>query len=129
MVAYIDDVGMVIGHPLPEIAPDYSAGGASAAEATESLARIFEPELANRYRRTKKKRMCYTHYRGLAQVSNWVRLKFAAMNLKKLVRWKARRLFLLPFFPFPIIFFFKFCGLPGSFQVRPLFDKLTAGSR
>ena len=28
----------------------------------------------------------YTLYRGLAQVSKWVRLKFAAMNLKKLVR-------------------------------------------
>ena len=29
----------------------------------------------------------YTQYRGLAQVSNWVKLKFAAMNLKKLARW------------------------------------------
>ena len=35
--------------------------------------------------------MRYTLYRGLAQVSKWVRLKFAAMNLKKLARWKARR--------------------------------------
>ncbi len=26
--------------------------------------------------------MRYTQYRGLAQVSNWVKLKFAAMNLK-----------------------------------------------
>lgn len=34
----------------------------------------------------------YTLYRGLAQVSKWVRLKFAAMNLKKLARWKAKRL-------------------------------------
>ena len=39
-----------------------------------------------------KHAMRYTFYRGLAQVSNWVRLKFAAMNLKKLARWKARRL-------------------------------------
>ena len=30
-----------------------------------------------------KHAMRYTFYRGLAQVSNWVRLKFAAMNLKK----------------------------------------------
>ena len=37
-----------------------------------------------------KHAMRYTHYRGLAQVSNWVRLKFAAMNLKKLAKWKAR---------------------------------------
>ena len=34
--------------------------------------------------------MRYTHYRGLAQVSNWVRLKFAVMNLKKLTKWKFR---------------------------------------
>jgi len=38
-----------------------------------------------------KHAMRYTYYRGLAQVSNWVRLKFAAMNLKKLANWKARK--------------------------------------
>lgn len=34
--------------------------------------------------------MRYTRYRGLTQVTNWVRLKFAAMNLKKFAkrRWK-----------------------------------------
>ena len=32
--------------------------------------------------------MRYTQYRGLAQVTNWVKLKFVAMNLKKLARWK-----------------------------------------
>ena len=31
--------------------------------------------------------MRYTQYRGLAQVPNWVKLKFAAMNLKKLAGW------------------------------------------
>ena len=31
--------------------------------------------------------MRYTQYRGLAQVTNWVKLKFAAMNLKKLAKW------------------------------------------
>lgn len=31
--------------------------------------------------------MRYTHHRGLAAVTRWVRLKFAAMNLKKLARW------------------------------------------
>lgn len=35
-----------------------------------------------------KHAMRYTPYRGLAQVRNWVRLKFAAMNLKKLAKWK-----------------------------------------
>ena len=38
MVAYIDGVGTVIGQPLPEITPDYSAGGVSTEEAAESLA-------------------------------------------------------------------------------------------
>ena len=32
--------------------------------------------------------MRYTQYRGLAQVTNWVKLKFAAMNLKKMAIWK-----------------------------------------
>ena len=31
--------------------------------------------------------MHYTPYHGLASVSNWVKLKFAAMNLKKLALW------------------------------------------
>ena len=31
-----------------------------------------------------KHAMCYTHHRGLARVTQWVMLKFAAMNLKKL---------------------------------------------
>ena len=38
-----------------------------------------------------KHAMRYTFYRGLARVANWVRLKFAAMNLKKLASWKARK--------------------------------------
>lgn len=37
-----------------------------------------------------KHAMRYTPFRGLTQVTNWVRLKFAAMNLKKLARWLAR---------------------------------------
>ena len=32
--------------------------------------------------------MRYTLYRGLTQVSNWAKLQFAAMNLKKLAVWK-----------------------------------------
>ena len=35
-----------------------------------------------------KHAMRYTPYRGLNQVTNWVRLKFAAMNLKKIAKWK-----------------------------------------
>ena len=32
--------------------------------------------------------MAYTNYRGLTQITNWVKLKFAAMNLKKLATWR-----------------------------------------
>jgi transposase len=35
-----------------------------------------------------KHAMRYTQYRGLTQVSNWVKLKYAAMNLKKLAVWR-----------------------------------------
>ena len=34
-----------------------------------------------------KHAMRYTQHRGLARVSSWVRLKFAAMNLKKMAVW------------------------------------------
>ena len=40
-----------------------------------------------------KHAMRYTPYRGLAQVTNWVKLKFAAMNLKKLATWKWKERF------------------------------------
>ena len=41
-----------------------------------------------------KHAMRYTQYRGLAQVTKWVKLKFAAMNLKKLASWKWKESFL-----------------------------------
>lgn len=51
-----------------------------------------------------KHAMRYTHYRGLAQVTNWVKLKFAAMNLKKLASWKWKEHFLSCFSRlFPVI--------------------------
>ena len=34
-----------------------------------------------------KHAMRYTHHRGLTRVTSWVRLKYAAMNLKKLANW------------------------------------------
>ena len=42
-----------------------------------------------------KHSMRYTTYRGLSQVTNWVRLKFAAMNLKKYAihRWKRSHIY------------------------------------
>ena len=59
----------------------------------------YTPKYKNLYKRRKetiervfadakeKHAMRYTQYRGLTQVANWVKLKFAAMNLKKLARW------------------------------------------
>ena len=44
----------------------------------------------------KKHAMRYTQYRGLAQVTNWDKLKVGAMNLKKLARY-GRRWFCPPF--------------------------------
>ena len=42
--------------------------------------------------------MRYTHHRGLARVTNWVMLKFAAMNLKKLAMWAFKNGLLPSFF-------------------------------
>lgn len=73
----------------------------------------YTPEYEKLYKRRKqtiervfadakeKYAMRYTQFRGLAQVTNWVKLKFAAMNLKKLAIWKCKEsfpLFLLPRF-------------------------------
>ena len=55
--------------------------------------------------------MRYTQYRGLAQVTNWVKLKFAAMNLKKLATWKSKHLSLLLIFP---SFFPKYTRNPAA---------------
>lgn len=50
----------------------------------ETIERVFADE-------KEKYAMRYTPYRGLTQVTKWVRFKFAAMNLKKYAihRWKA----------------------------------------
>ena len=39
-----------------------------------------------------KHAMRYTQFRGLAQVTNWVKLKFVAMNLKKLAGWLCKEM-------------------------------------
>ena len=55
------------------------------AKRKETIERVFADA-------KEKHGMRYTLYRGLAQVSKWVRLKFAAMNLNNLARWKAKQL-------------------------------------
>ena len=52
-----------------------------------------------------KHAMRYTHHRGLARVTSWVRLKYAAMNLKKLAVWSWKNSFLRLFFSlFPPVY-------------------------
>ena len=54
----------------------------------ESIERVFADA-------KEKHAMRYTHHRGLAAVTRWVRLKYAAMNLKKLANWSWRNSFFL----------------------------------
>ena len=44
-----------------------------------------------------KHAMRYTHHRGLTRVTNWVRLKYADMNFKKLANWSWDSPFFYPF--------------------------------
>lgn len=86
----------------------------------------YTPEYADLYKRRKetiervfadakeKHAMRYTPYRGLAQVSNWVRLKFAAMNLKKFAKRKWRDDHPSDFFAFLSLFCFKYIKTPFS---------------
>ena len=50
------------------------------AQRKETIERVFADA-------KEKHAMRYTHHRGLAAVTRWVRLKLAAMNLKKLAKW------------------------------------------
>ncbi len=64
------------------------------AKRKETIERVFADA-------KEKHSMRYTHHRGLARVSRWVRLKYAAMNLKKLATWEWNRpLFYSVFFDF-----------------------------
>jgi transposase len=59
-----------------------------------------------------KHAMRYTHHRGLARVTNWVRLKYAAINLKKVSIWSWENPFSTVFYTFC----FTFC------QRTPILD-------
>lgn len=58
------------------------------AKRQETIERVFADA-------KEKHGMRYTHHRGLTRVSSWVRLKYAAMNLKKLANWSWKQLDLL----------------------------------
>lgn len=58
-----------------------AAGRESYAMRSQTIERVFADA-------KEKHGMRYTYYRGLSAVSKWVKLKFAAMNLKKMAIWK-----------------------------------------
>ena len=62
--------------------------------------------------------MRYTHHRGLAAVTRWVRLKFAAMNLKKLAVWSWKN----------SIFAFIFAWFCPNYEKTPAFAPRKRGS-
>lgn len=67
-----------------EIAEDFRHspfGKETYARRKETIERVFADA-------KEKYAMRYTPYRGLRSVSSWVKLKYAAMNLKKLALWK-----------------------------------------
>ena len=65
------------------------------AQRKETIERVFADA-------KEKHAMRYTHHRGLAAVTRWVRLKYAAMNLKKLAQWSWKNsIFSLIFVHFP----------------------------
>ena len=73
-----DAAGQVLCHDMTQIIKDiHQLYG----KRKETIERVFADA-------KEKHAMRYRQYRGLAQVTNWVKLKFAAMNLKKLATWK-----------------------------------------
>lgn len=54
-----------------------------------------------------KHSMRYTYHKGLNRVTNWVRLKFACMNLKKLAIWRWKSLYNIFIFKAKMTFFKK----------------------
>ena len=73
-------------------------GKRSYAQRKETMERVFADA-------KEKHAMRYTHHRGLAAVTRWVRLKYATMNLKKLAQWSWKDSnFSLIFVHFPITY-------------------------
>ena len=71
-----------------------------------------------------KHAMRYTHHRGLARVTNWVRLKYAAMNLKKLAEWSWKYSFFPAFFHLFLLFMPK--SPLSLYERRDFFDSLRS---
>ena len=87
------------------------------AQRKETIERVFADA-------KEKHAMRYTHHRGLAAVTRWVRLKFAAMNLKKLANWSWNNSFFSQFFAY----FTSLCLRTPVFSRRKqgFFDRLNS---
>ena len=72
------------------------------AQRKETIERVFADA-------KEKHAMRYTHHRGLAAVTRWVRLKYAAMNLKKLANWSWNNSFISQIF---LVFYPKYVKSP-----------------
>ncbi len=83
-----------VWHDYIERAEDFrhsSLGKKTYALRSQTIERVFADA-------KEKHAMRYTPYRGLPAVTAWVKLKFAAMNLKKLAIHKRLRCFFPPFY-------------------------------
>ena len=85
------------------------------AQRKETIERVFADA-------KEKHAMRYTHHRGLAAVTRWVRLKYAAMNLKKLANWSWNNSFWSRFF---LLFIQNYAKTPCfPFLKQGFFDRL-----
>lgn len=75
-------------------------GKAIYAKRKETIERVFADA-------KEKHAMRYTHHRGLAAVTRWVRLKYAAMNLKKLAVWSWKNSISVDFCAYFSLFYAK----------------------
>ncbi len=80
------------------------------AKRKKTIARVFADA-------KEKHAMRYTQCRGLTQLTNWVKIKFAAMNLKKLATWKWRE---------PLSSFLLYC-LNRNYARNPVYAAAQTG--
>ena len=98
---------------------DSPLGKATYALRSQTIERVFADA-------KEKHAMRYTPYRGLTAVTAWVKLKFAAMNLKKLAihKWRPFLLFLLFSILSPSFLYLVCQRSPFAFSQGDFFDRL-----
>ena len=96
-------------------------GKATYALRSQTIERVFADA-------KEKHAMRYTPYRGLTAVTAWVKLKFAAMNLKKLAihKWRPFLLFLLFSILSPSFLYLVCQRSPFAFSQGGFFDRLCS---